>query len=76
MIEFTDRYEALGIPAPDPKTVCQGECEGTGVVPVGRDDMEEPWRSLWLKAEEEKPTDDGYHFVVCPSCNGTGKRPT
>ena len=22
-------------------------------------------------AEKKEPTDDGYHFVVCPTCNGT-----
>lgn len=33
-VTFTDRYDALGIPRPDPKTMCKGPCEGTGIVPV------------------------------------------
>lgn len=32
-IEFTDRYQALGIPYPDPATVCKGQCDGCGVYP-------------------------------------------
>jgi hypothetical protein len=42
---------------------------------VSADDMEEPYRSLWLIAETEKHSADGWHFVVCPVCNGSGKRP-
>ena len=26
------------------------------------------------EAEALEPTDDGYHFVECPECNGSGKR--
>jgi len=71
-LEFTDRY--TGMPYPDPKTMCDGQCEGMGVVPIGSDDMEEPFRTLWLEAEKKKPSDDGTHFVTCPDCNGTGKQ--
>lgn len=74
MTIFIDRYQALGIPYPDPATRCQDQCEGTGLVPIAEDDHEEPWRTLWLEAEARKPCDDGWHFVVCPSCQGTGKR--
>lgn len=73
--KFTDRYTALGIPFPDPDTVCKGECEGTGRVPVSEHEQEEPWRTLWLDAECIAPADDGWHFVRCPACGGTGKRP-
>lgn len=72
--EFTDRYKALGIPYPDRNTMCLGQCEGTGVVPIAHDDMEEPWRQLWLEAEAKEKADDGWHFVRCPECNGSGKR--
>jgi hypothetical protein len=72
--EFTDRYKALGIPYPDPETVCDGQCEGTGFVPIHKDDMEEPFHTLWLEAEKQNPTDDGYHFIKCPDCNGTRRR--
>jgi hypothetical protein len=74
-MEFTDRYQALGIPYPDPEAMCPDQCEGTGVVPIASDDMEEPWRALWLAAEAKQKADDGWHFVTCPSCGGTGKKP-
>ena len=75
-LEATDRY---GGNYPDPKTVCPGQCEGMGHVPINETDMSEPWRSLWLETEKENPTEPGdlspsrYHFVKCPECNGTGK---
>lgn len=31
---FTDRYDAMGLPSPSLYTMCHGQCEGTGVVPV------------------------------------------
>ena len=79
-IQFTDRYEALGIPHPDPATMCLGQCEGTGTVPVcmGREanTPNEDTRlvDLWRRAEAEKASPDGWHFVKCPECEGTGKR--
>lgn len=94
-IEFTDRYQALGIPHPDPATICSGHCEGTGVVPVkGNVQMpgytfdrlwqEEHRRSCSLRGRLRKlfsmhPLEafercDGWHFVVCPECGGTGRR--
>lgn len=78
-MEFTDRYQALGMPYPDPATMCKGPCEGTGVVPVTADDLSGPrFAALWHEAHA-KPhaeTCDGWHFVVCPDCAGTGKRPS
>lgn len=91
-IHFTDRYDALGIPHPDPKTMCRGHCEGTGWVPVYKkegdsrygeeghchciEEGEEDERltNRWHEAEEKSPTDDGWHFVVCPDCEGSGVR--
>ena len=75
-LEFTDRYQALGIPYPDPKTMCKGQCEGTGRVPVHKDDEDEPWKTLWVQSEEKNPNKPGddYHFVECPDCKGTGKK--
>ena len=83
--EVTDRYEATGYP--DPKTVCQGHCEGTGCVPVyvSRGDYRiGPWtrpddetdkalRAQWFAADEKDRCKDGWHFVECPDCGGTGK---
>jgi hypothetical protein len=74
--EFTSRYDALGMNPPDPETMCKGQCEGTGWVPVAKDDTEEPFHTLWLEAEATKPTDDGWHFVKCPDCAGTGLKAT
>ena len=75
MIEFTDRYQALGIPYPNVETICKGQCEGTGFVPIAKSETKEPFKSLWLKKEKEKPSKDGWHFVKCPDCNGTGLEP-
>ncbi|MEM8603794.1 MAG: hypothetical protein AAGF24_08165 [Cyanobacteria bacterium P01_H01_bin.121] len=75
-MEVTSRYEALGIPLPDPRTMCK-TCQGTAYVPIDRtllDELGEPWRSLWHQAEAENPSDDNWHFVKCPHCGGTGKR--
>jgi len=71
--EYTDRYEAIGMPPPDPETMCSGQCEGIGVVPVYEDDEDEVYRTLWQKAEAKQHADDRCHFVKCPECNGTGK---
>lgn len=68
--EFTDRYKALGISYPDPETMCEGQCEGTGWYP--EDNQENPlWQEAHNKSNEEKC--DGWHFIKCPDCNGTGK---
>ena len=88
-IEVTDRYKALNIPYPDPETMCKGMCEGTGAIPVymkkgdkdggdnfvvGEDETDECLIKLWEEMEKEKQCDDGWHFVKCPDCGGTGKR--
>ncbi len=73
-ITFTDRYKATGTPYPDPKTMCLGQCEGMGVVPIKVGDNREVFRKLWEKAESESHSDDGWHFVTCPDCNGTRLR--
>lgn len=86
-IEFTDRYDALGMAPPNPETMCKGGCEGVGCFPVYMvagdkrkaglrlDDESDPTLvSLWKSSELESPTDDGWHFVRCPSCEGSGLR--
>jgi hypothetical protein len=88
--ESTDRYDALGVPRPHPRIMCRAQCEGTGYVPVflaeGRayletpsavvmeDDQDPRLVAAWRQAEAEQPTDDGWHFVECPDCGGTGAR--
>lgn len=84
--QFMDRYQALGIPYPDPKTMCKGQCEGTGWIPHKHtklykdsdlqpvaDPSDKLYDQLWEEAEKVAPTDDGWHFLKCPDCNGTGK---
>ena len=82
--EFTDRYDALGIEPPDPETVCRGHCEGSGIIPVkggpSKDggiecalETDPVLLDLWRKAEDERVSGDGWHFVKCPECGGTGK---
>jgi hypothetical protein len=77
MVEFTDRYEALGIPYPDLDTVCKGQCEGTGVIPVYIN-SHQPDLTLqiaWKEMHDKYPHEcDGWHFVICPTCKGKGKR--
>ena len=74
MVEFTDRYQALGIPYPDPGTMCLSDCEGTGWVPIAQGDDDPRYKALWLEAEAKSPSDDGWHFVKCSDCGGSGKR--
>ena len=69
---FTDRYKALGLPYPDPQTMCQGPCEGTGCYP--EDDPVDPAWQVEHAKEHEEPC-DGWHFLRCPDCNGTGLAP-
>lgn len=69
-LEFTDRY---GGHAPSLLVGCRGQCEAMGYVPISADEEEEPWRTLWLEAEAQTPAEDGWHFVRCPDCGGTGR---
>jgi hypothetical protein len=85
-IAFTDRYEGIGYP--DPATVCKGSCEGMGVYPLCNPERQtgearliaEPLQGarleLWMKTHAEAGDHDcdGWHFVTCPDCSGTGKR--
>lgn len=88
-MEYTDRYQALGMPYPELATMCRGQCEGTGWVPVcgphalgammirrGQVDRDRRLEDAWIAAhalEHPEPC-DGWHFVQCPDCKGTGKR--
>lgn len=67
-IEFTNRYDVLGIKEPNQETMCKGDCEGTGFVPVHKDDPDEKYKKSWEDAEKINKSDDGWHFVKCPDC--------
>jgi hypothetical protein len=86
-MEYTDRYGGPG-GWPDPGTMCKGQCEGMGWVPVKggpADPSDDPMRAdsalctepdllaLWAEAEAEGHAEDGWHFVTCPTCGGTGR---
>jgi hypothetical protein len=73
-IEFTDRYG--GGPGPDVDTMCEGQCEGLGCYPVQLDahDLTDYEKQAVQEAASKGPTDDGYYFIKCGDCNGTGKR--
>jgi len=71
VIEWKDRYNGR---YPDPETVCLGPCDGMGCFPLSRNDRNPQYKKLWEEAEENKPSEDGWHFVKCPDCKGTGKR--
>ncbi len=84
VIEFTDRYGPGG--APSSLRGCFGDCEATGFVPVHRPEgapgpasflvssgLDPEYVTAWYKAEAKDPTDDGWHFVPCPACRGTGR---
>ena len=91
VIEITDRYKALGIPYPDVKTMCKGQCEGTGYIPHLRHlggfdglktlatEQDAVFDELWDEAHnkhtgtQEGDLCDGWHFIKCPDCKGTGK---
>jgi hypothetical protein len=85
--KFTDRYQAMGLPYPDVETMCKGDCEGTGLVPIYGDNYKgegkvrptyspsarnDAYQHLWNEAEKREPTDDGWHLVRCFDCGGTG----
>ena len=79
--EFTDRYEATGTPYPDPETMCAGQCDGMGCYPVKRGASDTTGEELrrWCVAHERTDAHDdgpcdGWHFITCPDCEGTGKR--
>lgn len=82
MIKFTDRYEALGIPLPVPGEVCLGGCEGCGVYPEKAHKSNKPTQFAEVGEPEDKDCQryapeacDGWHFITCAACGGTGKRP-
>lgn len=74
--ESESRYSALGIDIPDPDKICSGKCEGTGIVPVSYECKDVELLRRWREAELNAPSDDGYHFVKCPICEGTGVKPS
>ena len=87
-LKFTDRYQALGIPYPDVDTMCKGQCEGTGWYPEN-DQEDALWLEAHQKAHTIRQRTriawkyndikhlfhkcDGWHFIKCPDCDGTGK---
>lgn len=49
---------------------CVGDCEGTGWVPVFKDEVQDPvMRNQWAQGEEDMPSEDGWQILPCPMCN-------
>jgi hypothetical protein len=80
-IEFTDRYQATGIPYPDENSC--SDCDGMGCYPVKAEELnrrtvESPTRRLLVIGQTEEDgspmEDDGWIIVQCPICNGTRKK--
>lgn len=90
--EFVDRYSATGTPYPDPATMCEGDCEGMGCYPhrltlsrITNQEEDTEDNRLWHEAHNapnghdmrfDNGACDGYHFIKCSDCGGTGKKPT
>lgn len=87
--EIVTRYGSGPDAFPDVSTMCPGDCEGTGYVPINfrepapgeayfvySDEDEALYRDAWETAEALEPSEDGYHFLTCPTCGGTGKAPS
>lgn len=49
------------------------EDDKTHCYPTDKTPLEPAILALWQAAEVENPTDDGWHFIECPDCNGTGE---
>ena len=69
-MEFTDRY---GGRPPSWLRGCFGDCEATGYVPIHASRLPDEYREAWVKAEAGEHAEDGWHFVPCPRCRGTGR---
>jgi DnaJ-class molecular chaperone len=72
-IQFTDRYEATGIPYPDENSC--NECDGMGIYPTQKDNLnteacESPTGRLLIIGQKDTE-EDNWVFVQCPHCNGT-----
>jgi 2'-5' RNA ligase len=85
--EVVTRYGTGSAALPDRATMCRGDCEGTGVVPINfkepapgtgyfvySDEDEKLYHDPWERAQAESPAADGWQFLTCPDCGGTGKR--
>jgi hypothetical protein len=75
--EYTDRYG--GGKGPDPDTMCKGSCDGMGRYPVSADNpnltAEERNGIKDVINEAGSGNADGWYFIKCPTCGGTGNRP-
>lgn len=70
-VSFTDRY---GGRSPSWLRACLGQCEATGYVPARLDgDGALEYREAWHRAERAEPSDDGWHFLRCHDCGGSGR---
>ncbi len=84
---ITETLNATNSPRAKPAIKCTGDCDGAGWIAVylhrgdtmrGHDDVrpvdedDEELMALWEAAQAKDPSIDGWHFVVCPDCKGSG----
>ncbi len=72
--EVSDRYTATGRPHPNRWTICKGDCEGMGFYPTDDPTEWPPGTRPAGTPEPDGTPDDGWRFIKCPKCNGTGRR--
>lgn len=88
-VEFTDRYngndpwwltachgdcEAMGyIPVYLSRPEVEQIWDNRGKIYPSTIEKDPELIKRWWTAERDHPSDDGYHFVRCPQCEGTGK---
>lgn len=69
-IEFTDRY---GGRTPSWLRGCFGDCEAIGYYPEDDPGLWPPGTRLAGQPEADGTPDDGWRFIKCPKCEGTGR---
>lgn len=80
-IEFTDRYEGMER-RPSPLTSCKGGCEAIGIHPIrfaAWEQIEHNVPRICPQRDENDrwesfPPPDGWLFVYCATCGGSGRR--
>jgi hypothetical protein len=72
-VEFTNRY---GGRPPSWLLSCHGPCEAMGFYPVRADDHQltaVETSQIAHRIAEGRVEDDGWYFLRCPACRGTGR---
>jgi hypothetical protein len=71
--EATEDLELAPLPPVSIALRCH-ECQGKGRQRIHRLGNNPRYTAMWAVAEKASPAADGFHTLICVSCNGTGKR--